>query len=288
MTITVEDISFVYSGGVNNTLPEKSIGGPPSINSINIFNNNLFGFVKKNESAVGLVDYRCFYIFNNSLSNTIYNANIYIKNQIEGISSCKIGLSKSTDVQVLSLSSTPGSGFFTLRYEDHTTQPIYWNDNYLIFQKNIENALNDLDVLSGIVVERSFLNSFKISFLGSDNYRNHPVLIVSSNSLNPSITIEVVKTTEGQPINSIAPLLSTSITTPYNVVFYDTSDLNNDTKVFIGDLRPGDGIPIWVRRETFGEVSNDETNGFDFRFSGNLIKDPTVEPFTNRPCFYYE
>lgn len=288
MTITTDDVSFVLSGGSNNSDPSKSIGGFPSINSLNISVNNLFGYVKKEESEVGLVDYRCFYIFNNSSSDTVYNANVYIKNQIDGISTCIIGASKTTDVQVINLGSSPSTGSFTLAYEDYTTSSINWDNNYLIFQKNIENALNGLDVFSGVVVERVFLNSYRVSFLGDDNYRNHSLITVASNNFAPSTTIQVSKIAQGQPINSIAPLLATSTTPPYNVTFYDTSDLSDQTKIFIGDLRPGDGVPIWIKRVTLGSVSNDETNGFQFRFSGNLVKNPSTQPFSNKPCFYYE
>jgi hypothetical protein len=288
MAITLSDISFVYSGGSNNIDPKKSIGGPPSINPVNASVNNIFSDVKKEESEAGLVDYRCFYVFNDNESNSIFNVNVYLKSQKQGLSSCQIGLSKSTEEQVLSLSSSPISGSFRLIYENYTTYPIDWDNNYLIFQKNIENALNDLEVLSGVVVQRIFPNNYKISFLGDDNYRNHELLTVGINDLSPSTTVSVKKSAEGQPLNSIAPRLPTISTTPSGVIFYETSDLSNETKVFIGDLRPKDGVPIWIKRTTLGSVTNDENNGFEFRFSGNLVKNPTVQPFINRPCFYYE
>jgi hypothetical protein len=288
MAITTNDINFVYSGGSNNLDPTKSIGGYPSINPINLSVNNLFGYVKKEDAEIGLVDYRCFYIFNDSESSSIFNVNLYLKSQLTGVSKCQIGLSKSTDVQVLSLDQIPRSGSFQLIYDEYTTSNISWNNNYLIFQKNIENALNDLDILSGVVVQRIFTNNYQISFLGEDNYRNHSLIEVGINNLSPSNSIKIQKTAEGQPINSIAPLLATNTTIPSNVTFYETNDINNETKIFIGDLRPKDGVPVWVKRVTLGSVSNDQLNGFEFRFSGNLVKNPTTQPFSNKPCFYYE
>lgn len=285
MTIKTEDISFVYSGGSNNLDPSKSIGGVPSINPINGTIDSLFNYVKREYAEEGYTDYRCFYIFNNSETDTVYNANVYFENQIEGISYCQIGIAKSIDSQTLTLNPTPDYGTFQLEYEDYITQNIDWNSEPTIFAKNIENALNDLEVLSGVVVQRILSNSFLISFAGDDNNRSHEDLAVSLNNLNPSTTITISKSSQGQPINSIAPLLATSQTVPYGVVFYDT---NSKNRIYVGDLRPKDGVPIWIKRYTFGSVSNDEINGFAFRFSGNLQKNPTIQPFNIRPCFYYE
>lgn len=288
MTININDINFVYSGGSNNLDPSKSIGGLPSINSINLASNNLFGIVKREQAQEGFTDYRCFYIFNDNESDSIYNANVYFKSQTQGSSYCQIGLAKATDVQVISLSSFPSSGFFKLSYDEYTTGNIDWDNNYLIFEKNIQNALNNLDVLSGVVVQRLSSLTYRISFSGDDDYRNHSLLQISINNLSPSITFQIAKTNEGQPINSIAPLLPTDSTPPFNVNFVDTNDTNDQNKIFIGDLRPKDGVPIWIKRVTKGTVANDETNTFQFRLSGNLVKNPSVQPFVSRPCFYYE
>lgn len=286
MTLTSSDITFVYSGGANNTNPSNSIGGNPSINSINGTLNNLFSNVNREDSEAGFTDYRCFYIFNNSETEALFNVSVFFESQIDGISSCELGVSKSTDVQILSLSAIPTSGSFTLKYDNHTTGNINWNNNSLIFEKNIQDALNDLDVLSGVVVQSLSSTGFSISFLGDDNNRNHSLLTTGSVNLSPSTTISFIKNGEGQPINSIAPLLATSKTPPYSVNFYPTDEFN---KILVGDLLPGDGVPIWIKRTTIGSISNDQTNGFTFRLNGNLVKVPTDQISSlGRPCFYYE
>jgi hypothetical protein len=56
----------------------------------------------------------------------------------------------------------------------------------------------------------------------------------------------------------------------------------------LGDLKPGDGAPIWIKRTTFGSVLDDEINGFQIRFNGSLIKNTNIQIFPSKPCFYYE
>jgi hypothetical protein len=172
MTLTSSDIIFVYSGGSNNLDPSKSIGGNPSINSINGTLNNLFSNINREDSEEGFTDYRCFYIFNNSETEALFNASIFFDSQIPGVSSCELGVSKSTDIQILTLSSIPSSGSFTLKYEDYTTGNINWNNNLSIFQKNIQDALNDLDIFSGVIVEELSSVNYSVSFLGDSNNRN--------------------------------------------------------------------------------------------------------------------
>jgi hypothetical protein len=286
MTLTSSDIIFVYSGGSNNLDPSKSIGGNPSINSINGTLNNLFSNINREDSEEGFTDYRCFYIFNNSETESLFNASIFFDSQIPGVSSCELGVSKSTDIQILTLSSIPSSGSFTLKYEDYTTGNINWNNNLSIFQKNIQDALNDLDIFSGVVVEELSSVNYSLSFLGDNNNRNYSLLTTGSINLSPSTTISFIKNKEGQPVNSIAPLLATSKTPPYLVNFYPTDEFN---RISVGDLLPGDGVPVWIKRTSFGSISNDQTNGFDFRLNGNLVKTPTEQISSlGKPCFYYE
>lgn len=286
MTITSDDISFVYSGGQNNIDPSKSIGGIPSNNIIEGELNNLFSNLRKEESEAGLVDYRCFYIFNNSTSDALYNASVYMQNQISGVGNCQIGIGKSTHKQVLGLSLAPISGSFSLKYENaYETAPINWNNNYLVFQQNIQEALNNLDPLSDVVVQKTADNVFLISFLGKDNNRNHEKLVVTNNNLIPSTTVSIETMAEGQPINSIASLLPTRFTVPYGITFYNT---NSSSKILLGNLYPGDGVPIWIKRSSLGTVSNDQLNGFQLRLSGNLNENPTVITSLGKPCFYYE
>lgn len=286
MTLTSNDITFVYSGGSNNLDPSKSIGGSPSINAINGTLNNLFSNINREDSEEGVTDYRCFYIFNNSENDALFNVSVFFDSQLEGVSVCELGISKSTDIQILSLSSVPSSGSFTLRYENYITGNINWNNDSSIFARNIQDALNDLDVLSGIVVQSLSSINYSISFLGESNNRNQDLLLTNSVNLSPSTNISFAKNLEGQPLNSNAPLLPTSKTPPFSVIFYFT---NENNRILIGDLLPGDGFPVWIKRTTFGSISNDQANGFTFRLNGNLVKVPTEQISSlGKPCFYYD
>ena len=284
MTLTSNDIIFVYSGGQNNSDPSKSIGGYASNNSLTGLSNNLFTNLRKEEYASQNIDYRCFYVANNSYTSSLFNASVYMYSQSGTISNCQIGTAKSTEIQIISLSVSPSSGNFKLKYEDYTTSDIEWNNNVLIFEKNIENALNNLDIFSGIVVGNIAENIYSISFLGNDDNRNYSLLQVIENNLSPSITISFSKRAQGQPINSLAPLLPTSSTIPYGVEFSSTSSYS---KLLIGDLGPGDMVPIWIKRISQGETSVDQANGFLLKISGNLSKEPTQAPPSSKPCFYY-
>jgi len=283
MALSEEDIVFVYSGGSNNIDPNKSIGGSPSINIIENINNSLFDDVVE----ANFIDYRCFYIFNNSETDSLYDSYIYLNNSIRTVSECQLGVSRLTDLQVISFSETPVSGDFILRYENDNTPTVTWNSNPNIFIQNLQESLNSLDLLSGVKVETLSTNSFSILFLENDNYRNHDLLVVQENNLSPSIEIGISKNSQGQPINSISPLLPTRTTAPYNVEFYST---DSQSKLYIGDLRPKDGVPIWIRRNNDGTINANEINQFDFFIVGNTAKgdsqgDPN--PSLMRNCYYY-
>jgi hypothetical protein len=284
MALSEEDIVFVYSGGSNNIDPNKSIGGSPSINIIENINNSLFDDVVE----ANFIDYRCFYIFNNSETDSLYDSYIYLDNSIRTVSECQLGVSRLTDLQVISFSETPVSGDFILRYENDNTPTVTWNSNPNIFIQNLQESLNSLDLLSGVKVETLSTNSFSILFLENDNYRNHDLLVVQENNLSPSIEIGISKNSQGQPINSISPLLPTRTTAPYNVNFYST---DSQSKLYIGDLRPKDGVPVWIRRNNDGTIISNEINQFDFFIVGSSVKsnDSQGDPNASliRSCYYY-
>jgi hypothetical protein len=270
MTLSREDIVFVYSGGLNNSDPLKSIGGRPSENIILGVSNNLFSNIKKSELEKEFIDYRCFYICNNSETNSLYNTSIYLEDEIGAISNCELGVSFSNESQNLNFSSLPTLGSFTLLYQSYSTQPINWNSNSSIFQKNIQDALNDLDMLSGVVVEKFTPEIYVISFLGKDSNRGHDLLKLGSNDLSPNVNISFSKRTQGQPINSIAPLIVSPTSVPNNVQFTKTSSSN---RINLGTLNPGDISPIWIRRTSRGVIDKSEKNGFNFALNGSLFED---------------
>jgi hypothetical protein len=290
-------INIVYSGGLNNSDPSKSIGGPPSSNFVILRDgtqsgvlNNLFSDVSRQDAESGVVDYRCFYITNDSSSDTLYQASVFIQNEFNSQSSVQLGISKETDVQILSFSSIPSGGTFKIKIGPLTTSPIDWNSNPSILQSNIQNALGQFEEID-TVVSNIILNNYQISFIRNSNFRNFELIEIVDNNLSPYTEIQVEKQKEGQPINSIAPRIFNSQSPPFNVVFYET---NSSSKLLLGDLSPGDVVPIWIRRYTIGSVSSDQLNGFNLRIIGSKNK-TTIVPQTTiqsipeeKPDFYYE
>ncbi len=277
MTISASDINFYYSGGSNNLDPSKSIGGQASVNLIEGISNSIFSDVNDVAVTESKIDYRCFYIFNTSELYSLYETNIYVLAQAgsgDVYSNVTLGLSTSTEVQNLniSLTGTPASGSFKLQYETSTTDSISYSSDADEMASNIEKELNRLSVpggnFSGVIVNASSNSDFLISFLGSENNRNHELLLATDLNITPSATITVAETSQGQPVNSEAPLLPNSLTTPFGVVFSDTSSGN---KISIGDLRPGDGVPIWIKRSTEGSTSSTVDLEFKLRISGKSI-----------------
>ena len=74
MPISSTDLNLRLSGGVSNTDPAASIGGAMSTEAGGVITtaelNNLFDNVTGDESAAGMVDYRCVYIENDHATIT--------------------------------------------------------------------------------------------------------------------------------------------------------------------------------------------------------------------------
>lgn len=105
-------------------------------------------------------------------------------------------------IQELSFSSVPDSGNFTLTYSDgvveETTETIAFNAT----AEDVEEALNDLDLLSEVEVIGNFTSGFEIDFAGVNGKQAQELLSVTSNSLFESatpVTIDVTEEQVGQP-----------------------------------------------------------------------------------------
>ena len=68
---------------------------------------------------------------------------------------------------------------------------------------------------------------------------------------------------------------------------------NFNNRIFIGDMNPGDIVPIWIRRYTYAEVSADQLNGFNIRITGNknkssiVLAEPVEMQSSDKPNFYF-
>jgi hypothetical protein len=93
MTITSNQIQFFLSGGSSNSNPNLSLGGEISNTPVLGTLNNIFSDITTEQASSGRTDYRCVYIKNISVSDSLYDAGIYVYSQSSGGSTIEIGTS---------------------------------------------------------------------------------------------------------------------------------------------------------------------------------------------------
>lgn len=278
MSISTNDITFTFSGGSFNNDPEQSLGGEPSVQPI--LDKRLFSNISQEQSASGFMDYRCFYLNNDNISDAIFNAKLYVSYIVPGDVTVKLGFISNNERQTFTIldATAVTGGSVDLTYIDADSEydvAVAWNADFAVWTNNLQTALQSIPNLEDVVVNAiqsdGFSGSnliFEINFLGSSSMRFHDLIVVKTNSLSPATTIGVTRTISGGPINSAAGEIDVSTTIPYSVNFIETSYAE---PFLIGDLRPLDSIPVWVRRTVpIGSVAI-ENDSFTFRLSGNPI-----------------
>lgn len=273
MAISLSDIDFFLSGGSTNSNPNSSIGGMPSSFIIRGSMNNLFSDIASESAEIGRTDYRCFYIFNKSQVDFLYDAKVYFEQQGAAGASVTVGINKSTEVQKIIMNPMIFSGSLELRFGSNDIL-VNWGSSAGEFESNLQAELQTFvpgTTVSTEIQEESFANkiyNFTINFSGESDNKSYPILAVKNNQLlasggYPSISISRISV--GAPINSIASTIPTETTPPTGVIFYNS---NKDSKLLIGTLGPGDGVPIWIKRITPSNTQYLEEDYFDFRISG--------------------
>lgn len=244
----LDDIILVYSGGSNNSNANLSIGGDPSGFPVLTTVNNLFGNVTDEETDTGKIDYRCIYIFNN-ISNSLYNIKIYIVDQNDVGSTIQLGISKSTEIQRISIVGIPLGGSFTISYSGSNVI-VPFDANVATWATNLQTGLNDLSDLSGVVVSASVSTNlvvFEVKFEGYDDFKSHEMIELVANNLGNSPSISISELVTGSPINSIAPDIEFDTVVPFGVSFIDTS---KESPITLNILRTEEGFPLWFKRTT--------------------------------------
>lgn len=267
-TIQASDISFLLSGGSSNQTPDLSLGGPPSSKPVSGVLNSLFSDVVASDAASGKTDHRCFYILNKSDTETLYSASVHVQIQGSGGSNVEIGLIKATEQQTIQISGSPTSGTMDFRLGDRSFSGT-WGGSASSFLSSLLSSLATAG-LGDMSVSYSYGSShvFALSFLGSLNNRSHPLVEVVNNGLSPSSSVSITRQAQGFPINSVAPLIATTSTPPSGVAFQQTSP---SSRIVVGDLGPGDSMPVWVRRITPSGTAFKEGDSVTIRLSGNPL-----------------
>lgn len=280
MATSFQDITFVLSGGAGNSDPNFSIGGDPSTSVIVSAINNLFSNLSPDDLAEDLTDYRCFYVFNDG-DSTIYSVKLWIDSEVDLGSTILMGVDSKDETQRITIDGTITGGYFILQYTTvsgiFNTGHILFDNDIVVWAANIADAINTLtdsnsEVIFGDVeVVPSPTPSgvyFDILFKNSDGSSNHNELSLATSGNNlvgppiPNITISVIQ--GGSPVNTIAPLLDVA-TTPPTGVFFSYPEQNSP--IIIPKLRPLDGLPIWIQRNTLATAEPVENDGFTFGLS---------------------
>lgn len=264
------DIVFVYSGGGTNNDPDLSLGGTPSAFPILGTTNNLFDNISDAEATSGVIDFRCFYFFNNSETSTFKNVVMFVESEIEGGASMEIGITQQDDAQRISIPQPVTAGSLTLSFEG---DPFVWSHDpdLAVWGAGLATALNALDQLSDVEVTVSVVsgnNIFDILFTGADGSRNQELIELESNDLSEAPEITISKIVEGGPMNLITPSIPVDTAEPNNVGFQFT---DSETVIVIGDMQPLDGFPVWIKRTTLPGTQSLENDGGTVRLSGKAF-----------------
>lgn len=266
MALSASDIVYVLSGGSGNTDPNQALGGEPSAAPLVSGLNNLFPDLDPDQSLAGYVDYRCFYVFNNSGDTTFKNVRAFVTFESPGGSAIAIGLPVVDEKQTVTVSGAPVSGGFTLAYESSQFTVVF-NADLATWASNFQNAIRTIPFFDDVEVTAQAFTSatvFTITFKGDAGKRSHPMLTLVANNLSEG-SIAFAKVQPGSPINLIPPETGGPTTPPNNVEFtYPTQA----QPVTLGDLRAMEGFPVWVQRSTLPGASPKSLDSFKFRVTG--------------------
>lgn len=271
---TTSSVVFVLSGGVTNTDPTASLGGPPSANPVLPASlNSLFDDVTGAEVSAGRIDHRCVYVFNDG-ADTIVDVEAFISEEYPLGSTTELGVSEANEVQVVSVTNSPTGGTFALILGAETTGPMTWNPSNAATAGIIQAALQPLLQGAGATVAAGTAsNSFVVTWAGDNRHRKIPLMTIdvsglAYNNFDPPPGGIVVEQVSGGPINSLAPLIDSAVAAPVGVNF----DVPSSAFPFdIGTLRSGEGFPLWVRRTTDSEAEPTSTDGLVIKVMGDRI-----------------
>ena len=269
------DISITLSGGLNNSQPDLSLGGDPS--SQPIIGERLFTDITADQSTSGYEDFRCVYINNNSFEASLYSGKIYAEYKDSSDVTVQLGFIESDERQTITVSNYNKiiGGGFELSYTDYESTKnftVEWNTNESVWASNLQAALRSIKNLEDIVVSELISDTridFEINFIGKAGKRYHELIQKVANNLNCSsgtTEISVSRSILGSPINNAAEEIDFATTTPYAVEFSTYSSLSGSYA--IGDIRPGDIIPVWIKRTTPAGAHAIESDGIILRIEG--------------------
>lgn len=267
MAINGNEIILLYSGGNSNKNPNLSLGGNPSNFPVFTNKNNLFDNITKEQALEGSTEYRCIYIMNSNLENSLYNARITAESYNLG-TTIKLGLFYDTEIQRINLGGNITGGTFTITIEEQN-KIITYNSNIITLAAEIQSKIREIEILKDIVVQSSINSSgikiFNINFIGDANNRSFDLIEITSNDLTGTVmTLTTERVNYGSPINFTAQEINNENIKPSNVDF-------SNNFVIIGELKPTDIIPLWIERKNIAATESIADDGFKLRITGSPI-----------------
>jgi hypothetical protein len=266
-----------------NCEPCNDLGGPISGCDLSGDLDNLFHSIGPKLSRRGHEDYRCFYIQNVHPIATLRNTIIFFSGtgrQVPGKRSgtyVALGVKLQDEIQqvVVTGPAPPRHGeYFELQVPCYEPSfKVYYDPNITQWIGNFQTAIRAVEGLPEVVVT----GEGKIGTTTSDpsvnvtftiNYGGHVsrnqghkgmdeharwmqaarhqiglVTVVNNTLLNNTVTPVPVQ--DGSPVNTSAEIITDEITPPSGIVF---NYYFRGNPIRIGDLKPYEYLPIWVRR----------------------------------------
>ncbi|NIQ13339.1 MAG: hypothetical protein GTO02_02685, partial [Candidatus Dadabacteria bacterium] len=213
-----------------------------------------------------------FYIKNTNATDTLRNAKLWIEsNDVNGLIS--IGINVINEIQKLVVTGTgfPNEGnFFELEVPDYTpTFKVLYDPNITKWVGNFQEEIRGVEGLPEVRVtaEGEVPNvTFTIDFGGEDKTAisfSPDVKEIKSIGQARSRNISLIEVTmpdgdqldnatptpmdfqDGSPVNTEAPLVASVLTPPPGITF---SFPLRGNPIELGNLRPGDEVPVWAKR----------------------------------------
>lgn len=263
--------------------PCSDLGGPPSDCPISEGLDNLFHSIGPKLSRRGHEDYRCFYIWNSHPEVTLRNVVIFLDGtgrQVPGKRSgtyVAIGVKLQDEIQqvIVTGPAPPRMGeYMELQVPCYTPNfKVFYDPNLTKWIGNFQTAIRAVEGLPEVVVTGegkigTTLDDPSVNVTFTINYGGHVsrneghkgmneharwmqaarhqiklIKVIDNSMLNNLVTPITVQ--EGSPVNTIAEVIPDEITPPSGIVF-DYYFRGNPIR--IGDLRPQEYLPIWIRR----------------------------------------
>lgn len=263
--------------------PCDDLGGPPSNCAISEGLDNLFHSIGPKLSRRGHEDYRCFYIWNSHPVATLRNVVIFFDGtgrQVPGKRSgtyVAIGVKLQDEIQqvVVTGPAPPRMGeYMELQVPCYTPNfKVFYDPNITKWTGNFQTAIRAVEGMPEVVVtgegkigttlaDPSVDVTFTINFGGHDSRNQgrkgmdeharwmqaarHQIQLIKviDNTMLNNLAIPI-PVQEGSPVNTIAEVIPDEITPPSGIVF---NYYFRGNPIRIGDLRPGEYLPIWIRR----------------------------------------